>query len=132
MGTMLIIMGTRGVSCFRHWAKTLESIKLFFNQQIRQYASFMTHLAFNPVHLPVKLNMQKSLSFYQSPNSKSASGFPLQHDWCPSIFWPYFSPFSLITKYHLTEQIPTVTCTSFHVHFFLRGGGGEGEGVRES
>lgn len=47
--------GNLWVSCFCLWAKTLKSIKfIFFNWHIRQCASFMIHLTFNPVHLSVK------------------------------------------------------------------------------
>lgn len=46
---MLIILGFCGVSCFRLWAKTLESIKfIFFNWHIRQCTGFKTHFGLQP------------------------------------------------------------------------------------
>ena len=85
---MLIIMEIYGVSCFRLWAKTLESIKFrFFNWHTRQRASFMTHFGLQPSPPISEIKQGKIIFMISLTYWKTASGFPPQ----PSI---QVSPFS--------------------------------------
>lgn len=116
---MLIITGIHGRSRFCLWAKSLESIQfIFLNWHVRQCASPITHLAFNPVHLRVKqIIFIISLIIY----SKTANGFSLQ----PSVQVPPFSGSIFLLSLSLPNRsqnslVHPYLCTFIHTLSTLR------------